>query len=195
LNPHIIGLLETNERWQQELEEVSEPYHTYFHHDEPDRKFGLAIMSRYPIVDLKVLDLSDEKFPSLLANIDVNGSEVRVLVVHPPPPLSAELTRIRNEQFDAIAEMARADPRLVVIGDFNTTPWVPSFKRLTRGNGMTLTSNGFPYATTWPTELGLLGIPIDHILISEGMRVVRHESARNIGSDHRPVFADIVLGR
>jgi len=195
LNPHVIGLLETNERWEQELQEVGERYNSYYHHGPDDGKFGVAIMSRYPIVDLKVINLSDEAYPSLLASIDVNGDEVRALVVHPPPPMSAELTRIRNEQFDAIAEMGRADPRLIVMGDFNSTPWVPGFRRLSRGNGLTLTSRGFPYATTWPTELGMMGIPIDHILISGGMRVVRHESARNIGSDHRPVFADIVFGR
>lgn len=195
LSPDIIGLLETTEQWKQQLSSISKQYNSYYHDDLSGENFGMAIMSRFPITELKVLQLSDEGYPTLSATIMINNLPTQVLVVHPPPPMTGRLSRIRNEQFDAIAAMARENPRMIVLGDFNTTPWTASYRRITRGNGMKLASGGFAYATTWPTQLSLLGIPIDHIMIAPSMSVVRYESARDIGSDHRPVYTDIVVTR
>lgn len=195
LSPDIIGVLETTPEWKAQLNSVSSQYNSYYHESPGDNNLGMAIMSRFPIDELKLLYLSDDGYPTLSALITINELPVRVLIVHPPPPRSADYVRIRNEQFDAIAEIARNSPQIIVLGDFNSTPWAGSFRRLTRGNSMKLTSSGFAYATTWPTQLSLLGMPIDHIMISQSMGVVRHEAGRDIGSDHRPVYADIVVRR
>ncbi len=47
---------------------------------------------------------------------------------------------------------------------------------------------GFGSKMTWPAMLPLMGITIDHILVSKDITVLKHEVGPNIGSDHYPVY-------
>ena len=52
---------------------------------------------------------------------------------------------------------------------------------------------GFGPQSSWPTELPYLGIPIDHIVTSPNITTIRRKIGGHIGSDHRPVIADLMI--
>ena len=52
---------------------------------------------------------------------------------------------------------------------------------------------GFGVQPSWPTKPLILRIPIDHILVSKNIVTARRWIGPETGSDHLPVFADLVL--
>ena len=52
---------------------------------------------------------------------------------------------------------------------------------------------GFGLDPSWPTFLPLLGIPIDHVAVSDEFLVTDHRKLPAFGSDHFPVIAELVL--
>ncbi|MDA0275619.1 MAG: hypothetical protein O3A06_12010 [Proteobacteria bacterium] len=49
-------------------------------------------------------------------------------------------------------------------------------------------------APTWPASAaGLMGVPIDHLLVTCQWRVVAGRAGPNLGSDHLPVLATLEL--
>ena len=78
---------------------------------------------------------------------------------------------------------------MVLIGDFNTSPWSLAFKRLLRHSGLKSAADGFGYQPTWPAQWPWLGIPIDHCLVSDGVVVREFSTAGPTGSDHLAIHA------
>ena len=79
----------------------------------------------------------------------------------------------------------------MVVGDLNCTPWSPHFRRLLRDAGLRDVARGRGLEPTWyPTSLPL-GIPIDHVLVSDEIGVANRELGSDLGSDHRPVRVEI----
>lgn len=69
-----------------------------------------------------------------------------------------------------------------MIGDFNLTPWEPSFKALP-GNRA-----GDPrWNRTWNARNFVERITIDHALISDGIGLVESNALKDVGSDHFPI--------
>ena len=100
--------------------------------------------------------------------------------------------------FTAFAEVAgHFSGPLVVMGDFNATPWSHAVRRIERLTG-TRRIGGI--GRTWhgyPTPLGEvpvpLGLPIDHILISPGIGVLSVGTLEIPGSDHLAVRAVLTV--
>ena len=79
----------------------------------------------------------------------------------------------------------------VVVGDFNAAPWSRSMLHLLSSTEMR--TLGTP-SGTWPTGAGGFGIPLDHVLVKNGARVVSIAYfGGNLGSNHRGFVADIAL--
>lgn len=152
--------------------------------------FGLALLSRYPLVDPQ--DLQDEEgIPRIQATMRWQGQPVTVTAVHPMPPLSAHYHHARNAQLRTAAREAEVSghPSLL-LGDLNASPWSagmlgPSDTGYRRATGL------WP---TWPAELrGLVGIPIDQVLVSGHWAVVGAGTGPVLDSDHIPVWASLSL--
>lgn len=155
--------------------------------------WGAGVFSRLPI---QRVDTIPTKFgcPTLVCEIDVNGSTLHLVGAHPPPPANGRLTRFRNGMLAEMAERVASLPGPVVLcGDLNTTPWSHSFRDLVRVSGLREAEQGYGLQPTWPTHAILFRIPIDHILVSDGIAVRSHRIGGKTGSDHFPVVADLQL--
>jgi endonuclease/exonuclease/phosphatase (EEP) superfamily protein YafD len=97
----------------------------------------------------------------------------------------------QHEQMMALGdELAAAGGSRIVAGDFNATPPSLMLQTLLERSGLELASG----LATWPADLGLPQIAIDHILVSPDLRILgpaRIGSAA--GSDHYPVIAEIAI--
>jgi len=158
------------------------PHHAFFAQDSP---FGIGLLSRLPLCDVRRIDSADG-IPSVSATIDTAQGPVRVVAVHPMPPLAPHWQQARDDLLRTLAREARLRPT-VIAGDLNATPWS---RALADAAGLGL-RRATGLAPTWPSAH--VGIPIDHVLAGPGWR--RGDTARgpDIGSDHRPIRAALFL--
>lgn len=159
------------------------PYRVLHPRNDP---WGIAVFSRIPLHDVRLVAAADG-VPRLEATLDAGGP-VRLVVLHPKPPMSPVMLRQRDAIVHAVARDGDALPRIVV-GDFNASPWSRPLRDAThlglrRATGL---------APTWRAQWRLRpGIPIDHVLASTHWRVRSAEVGPDIGSDHRPVRVELL---
>jgi len=182
----ILMASEVTERWVAALRAL-EPQLPYGH---GARHGEVAILSRLPIV--RTHDDPSLSFARIAAvEIATPVGPVELVVVHPRPRRRAELAAVNVRVIAAAGRLVtKARGGVIVAGDFNTPPWSPAFSSMVAQGGLTF-GRGARDAT-WPTWLpGWLGLPFDHILAGGGCTIVERRHGPPIGSDHRPILADI----
>ncbi len=195
----IIALVEVPAGMSGAFADLKEVYRHQFVIEPGDRlnsevyagRETLAILSVHPIAAKGVVRPSGQGKLSLLAKIAVPGaSDPWIVVVHPANPTRpARLAARDSYLLDLAGLIAGIDGPVIVAGDFNVTPYAPAFRQFLRAS-RTSTARGFP--ATWPSMLGPMGIPIDHVLVREA-RLADLEAFSSPGSDHRVLKAEILL--
>ena len=69
----------------------------------------------------------------------------------------------------------------------------PRNKVLEEKAGLRNARKGYGIQPTWPNASRLIGIPIDHILVSAQWDVLSFKVGENIGSDHFPVIVELQI--
>ncbi len=184
--PDVLAIVEISNGFAKKLElDDSFPYQVVRPRSDP---FGLALLSRHPIVAHSIVD-DAHGVQRIEAKLNWRGNLVTVVAFHPRPPLTSADHVRRNENLAELASRL-TDMPTVIMGDFNATPWSSAFAAPTRA-GFRLV-NG--YSPTWPAAWGgLMGLPIDNVLLSRHWTATRREIGPDVGSDHMPVLARIAL--
>ncbi len=191
--PEVVVFQEFTPRWATTLARLQAQYR-YSVQVPREGAFGIALLSVYPVVAHEVIELGGPAFPAIRATVQLGERELRVIGAHSAPPTSAELAAQRNQQLVRLGQLAASTPTpLVLLGDFNVTPWSPYLQRLLHTAGLRSGWEGSGLSLTWPTFMPLLGIPIDHCLVSEDLAVVRQSRGPTFGSDHYPLFIQLSL--
>lgn len=100
-------------------------------------------------------------------------------------------------EFDAAAEWSllqqKANKReVVVIGDFNSTPWSSRFRKFQQASNLHNSQRGFGLQPTWQSTFpSVLMIAIDHCLHSRSITTINRYIGSNIGSDHLPLVVEL----
>jgi endonuclease/exonuclease/phosphatase (EEP) superfamily protein YafD len=202
--PDILILQEVNRFWRGALEELRSEY-PYRSDESGTRRQSVVILSRRPLRDVGVIRASERHSDMLLnvnairAVLDLDGTSVEILAAHPPTPRSNRLWEARNDYLGNLStEALRPSGRpLILAGDLNVSPWSPFNRRLLSEAGLSdAARSNWPSATRTPYEFGLptwLGTPIDRILVSPRIAVTSFRVGPDIGSDHLPVTADLLV--
>lgn len=190
--PDILVLQEFTDEWARQTSVLAADYQYSKAVPKPGGS-GMAIFSRYPLEDVQVLSLDASTHLALLARVNVAGTSVTMLCLHPPTPIRSDKFLNRNRQFaEAAALIKAANGMRIIIGDLNTTMWSPYFNDLVRESGLRDARKGFGLNNTWPLPLPpFLQLPIDHCLVSDDVVVKGVGTGRRTGSDHRPLIIDI----
>ena len=189
---HILSFVEMTPTWLSALEEISLDY-PYKINEPQDDCFGVALWSKKPIKDHRIVAYVSTSAPSIEATLVVNNQLVTVLVTHTLPPKSALLSNCRDEQLARIGERKELFHRdIILLGDLNNTPWSHSYKKLIQSLDLFDGRQGFGVCASWPTVATPLLIPIDHCLVSKRIKVEDFRLGPRVGSDHYPL--EIVLG-
>lgn len=118
---------------------------------------------------------------------------IDLVALHAAPPIRAQGT-FRAAQFEIAARFAAAGHApTILLGDLNCTPWSPAFGRLLAGAGLRDSSRGRGLHPTWFSDIPFIGLPIDQVLIGPLIGVRERRVGPDVGSDHYPVIADLVL--
>lgn len=158
-----------------------------------DDAFGIAVLSRRPPSSARVIMPGPRWMPAIELVLPLGGQQVTIYAVHPPPPIDEAHARTRDELLRTVSRWAaeREGP-VIVAGDLNATPWSAPLRELL-DEGPLRSTQRFGLHATWPSRLGALGIPIDHVLVSGSLHPVRRSIEPGFGSDHRMVVVELAL--
>ena len=154
-------------------------------------------MSRLPNSSFRTIYPAEYWMPAIELEVQRAGGVGRLslLGVHTVSPHAEDgkRTEFRNQQLKALANWASdRQSGAIIIGDLNVTAWSPPFWRLIEEGRLVDSSWYRGYFPSWPTMLQKLGIPIDHALVNDKIKVL---DRRNIygrsGSDHYPIVVSI----
>jgi len=186
--PDVVVLLEVSPAYAVSLRGLAD--YRYQRIAASADPFGIALLSRHPLIGDAVLR-DEHDLARIETRVQLPSACVTVIATHPMPPLSPLFHRARNARLQAFAvEAAARTQPTVIAGDLNATPWSSAFRGLA-DLGLRRASDLHP---SWPSiGQGLLGIPIDHVLVSTHWSVVSSTRGAAISSDHLPVVARLHL--
>ncbi len=104
---------------------------------------------------------------------------------------------LQTEELQRIAEWIPArstigDNRLIVLGDWNLTPWSSQYRRFLDETQLKQSGPALFASTTWPASCFVpFGLPIDLVAAEPGPDPFRVESLPAIGSDHLPILVEV----
>lgn len=197
---HVRSVERARARW---------PHHTRFPRGSA---FEVLMLSRWAPRELRFHEPLGDQYPILDALIcpgaDLDGwagacmSLVALHAVRPALPggfVGVAPTR-RDRMLGVATDVARGriaeNHRVVLIGDFNATPWSVAFRRVLDDTGL-LDSATQPALRprwtrpTWFSRWPGLGLPIDHVLLSPTWRIHERRLGPFFGSDHRPLVIEL----
>lgn len=152
----------------------------------------LAVFSKLPIQKSRILTAGPFS-PRRVAvlELDKAGTPFTLIAAHVTKPYFDSHGDDELEVLGGVISAVQGP--LVVAGDFNQAAWSPALSRLV--NQASLHTGGFEPGT-FPTWMGDLGIPIDHIF-SRNDAAIRGVRAfpDALGSNHRGLIANITIAR
>ncbi len=180
LNPDVMTLVEIDGRNRPIFDALKAqwPYQTSCW---SNASCDTAIISKYPLTESR--GQGEWAGPSyVMANLGADFGNLTIVGVH--------TTRFPHAraQFAQVQELAKFlgqnRGKLLVMGDFNATPFSRVTQVLKKTLGLTL-QTAMP---SWPADRLLPQIAIDHIFTSVGVRAISGERAGlSGGSDHLPI--------
>jgi endonuclease/exonuclease/phosphatase (EEP) superfamily protein YafD len=159
--------------------------------------FEVMVLSRWTIKGPHFDRTVAQHLPLLSAELcdPANPSVCLALIgLHGARPLG-DSVHARDAQLRRAAQFAfaRGDLPVLLMGDLNVTPWSPQFSQLTTDGELRDASLARGLSASWPSACLLCGVLIDHILVSPKITILGSRVVEDIGSDHRPVLADLAL--
>ncbi len=153
------------------------------------------------LVSVGPIDVSDLPLPyrgGLRGAVDVGGSTAELISVHLANPIDPPRGRLRERrgQLAALEAILQVPTPRILVGDLNSTPLWPAYRRLVRHLDDVVAEwakihavrrpRTWGYRPWWPAVLA-----IDHVLAS-GFRAVSVAVERIRGTDHRALVVDVV---
>lgn len=223
IDPDIVCMQEVQllpqkgevEQLRKQTSQYKYQVHSYLKNT-PFDKWGVSILSKYPIIRAKAIKFGDQENSSLYADILFRGDTIRVFNNHlqttsynriNPKGISA-LTqdddaniiirsigsglkrnfKIRASQVDTISALIQQSPYPVfVMGDFNDTPVSYTYSKMRGDLNDTFVDKGSGYEYTYKPLFKLFRI--DYIMHSDQFETMTHDSPYTKWSDHKPVIS------
>jgi endonuclease/exonuclease/phosphatase family metal-dependent hydrolase len=205
----VPGFLETN-TLQQLLQRLNVTHHSYAARWQYSlmggtASYGLGTISRFPIIEEKVVftageynadmvygrDVTNTMANALRTTIDMDGKTVDVYNHHGywlPNP-NGDATSI-SSMANLAAWTDQSHGPVIVVGDLNVWPQSPAlasldqrFRNLTRESG----------AVSTLSQLGKVQLPCDYVFVNDAVRVHNFEVSEQLVSDHKALILDFEL--
>jgi endonuclease/exonuclease/phosphatase (EEP) superfamily protein YafD len=123
------------------------------------------------------------------ASFNGAGGDFTVIATHLKRPTSGPRVEQQAALLRLIDHYDRR--RLIVAGDFNSTPWSFDLRRLDQQLGLERRDRAL---FTWPALYSPVAfLPIDHIYAGEAWRTVSIARGPRLGSDHYPIVVTLAL--
>lgn len=146
-----------------------------------------VILSKVAPVTSGHLVHTNDMPPALWATFGTGNEAFTLMSVHMDRPTSSHHI---EETVGLARHIATRKGPFILAGDFNAAPWSYAMTRLRDLSGLRILEG---YRPTWPAHVGFPQLPIDHVLVSDGISNLGAERGRYAGSDHLGVIARLAL--
>jgi endonuclease/exonuclease/phosphatase (EEP) superfamily protein YafD len=156
---------------------------------------GTGLYSRLPLTGTSTDPLPGGFILARGTATPPGGVAVELNAVHTVPPTTPNM-RAWTEDLNALPATDDGGPARVLFGDFNATLDHAAFRDvLDRGYDDAGATMGSGLTFTWPAARRRTPplVTIDHVLADERLGITGYSVEELDGSDHRPVFAELVL--
>ncbi|MHA7056078.1 endonuclease/exonuclease/phosphatase family protein [Aquimarina sp. M1] len=196
--PDLILAMETDSWWNKELKVLKNEYQ-YAQETINEAAYGMVLYSKYPLVDIQVKYLNNKKVPSFDCDMTLsNGKHITLHCVHPVPPTHFEdLPDNEGQEEKELKKLGREVAKrkypTIVAGDLNDVVW--SYVDELTGTEDILydVRVGRGFYNSYNAEIFLMRWPLDHVFVTEEFRLKKIERLEKIGSDHFPIYVELVL--
>ena len=187
--PDILCIEETTPQWMRKLR-LGLPDYPFI--IDQGYSGGSALFSKMPVD--RVETAPGIKRFGVRCKIQLGNMKALLIVSHPPAPTSTGRWNYRNNEFVRLAEdtAASAIP-VIIIGDFNSTPWSSYFQQLLMQGQLQDSEVGFGIQPSWSTLMPLPLVPIDHCVYTKQFVAKSRDVGPNIHSDHLPLFVELTV--
>jgi endonuclease/exonuclease/phosphatase (EEP) superfamily protein YafD len=195
-DPDIILLVETDERWKQEVESCLHEYKYRVLQPQSDT-YGMLLFSRLEIEEHSVRYLVEPEIPSITADIRTKSGKIfRIYCLHPKPPVpgESESSTERDAEILIIGKEAKnCSHPVIVAGDLNDVAWSYTTNLFLKVSGLLDPRIGRGFFSTFHANYWLLRWPLDHVFCSSHFYLKKLKRLSAIGSDHFPIFIEVSL--
>ncbi len=136
---------------------------------------------------------SERRLISVRLHLD--QQPIHLLSLHVIRPRNAWTSSYQAEEFAALAQWAqqrqKAGEAVLIVGDFNTTPWSQRFQQLLKQGHLLNGQRGYGLQATWPAAFPLL--PIDLCIHSQPLMLTHYAAGQTFSGDHKPLHIHFQL--
>ncbi len=192
LDPDVLLAVETDRFWVDALAPLDPRFPHRVKHPQ-DNAYGLVLLSKLELRDVRLRFLMDPDVPSISARLALRcGDEVDFYALHPRPPHAFQSSTDRDAEILVIGrEIRERGEPAIVAGDLNDVAWSHITRLFRRVSDMLDPRIGRGLYASFHAKRPLLRWPLDHIFFSEEFRLVRLERMGYIGSDHFPMLVEL----
>jgi len=202
INADVVILQETNAKWKEIIKNGLHKKYPHIKFRNIGSASGLAVLSKYPIIEIKYLRNKPGWFRSGLVTIKKDQDTIQFLNVHLKPPLSNKgligwnayfkADEIHVEEIKQFMDSLNPNLPTIILGDFNENDNGKCLKWLQNEMNFTDALPLFDKRTkTW--RFVLLRGRYDHIVFNKKFSCTHARVYKEGKSDHFPVFADFKI--
>lgn len=162
--------------------------------------YGMILFSKIPIskAQRNKFDRGNNHYTLVDFRTLKNNIPFTLIELHACSPAGDSQMNRRRQELEEISKITSQLPNKhkILIGDLNTTPYSPYFTKLLKDSGLVNSMQGLRIQGTWPSYIPFfLRIPLDNLLVSDKIHVVKQEICPPVGSDHLPVLTYIRMSQ
>ncbi|PHI19950.1 endonuclease [Lewinellaceae bacterium SD302] len=198
-DPDLILTLETNQRWQNELDaELIQDYpHTI--KVPKENRYGMHLYSRLELRNETVNYHVSDDLPSIYVEVKLpnDGPWIKLYGVHPsvPSPTEEDSSTERDGELAVVGRLVEeaGSDRTIVAGDLNDVAWSHSTRLFQRLSGLLDPRRGRGFFATFHADYWFARWPLDHVFHSKDFTLRSLERLDTIQSDHFPVYVELAF--
>ncbi len=196
--PDLVIAMETDAWWSKQVKVLKDVY-PYEQEAINEVTYGMILYSKLPLNNVNVNYLNNEKVPSFESSILLaNNRTISLHCLHPVPPKHFEdLPDNESQDENAMEKLGsyiekRKHPT-VVAGDINDVAWSLVDDLTNTENLLYDVRSGRGFYNSYNAENILMRWPLDHVFVTEEFHLKRIERLSKIGSDHFPIYVELVI--
>lgn len=180
-DPDILSLQELSVENYNFLKEDLDNLFPYRYVKPEDSYIELGIFSKFPIADSQTIYVRN--YPIFHVKIEIQDKLVDLFALHTQAPFNRDMWISQSEMFQKLDELiSMSTGGVIIVGDLNAVPWHNEFATMMRHNNLKA-AHYSPFGT-YPAGNFLVCVPIDHIIVSDDLKILETSRMSVAGSDH-----------
>ncbi len=193
--PDVILTVETDEWWCAQLADALRARYPHHLSYPLSNGYGMALFSRFELIDPIVRFVVDEAIPSIKTGILLpSGAVIDLYGMHPQPPAPQQSSAERDLELIVVGhEIRRSHRPAVVVGDLNDVAWSRTTSNFKAAGNLRDPRRGRGFFNTYPAGMPGLRYPLDYIFHTSHFTVKEMRVLPRFQSDHLPLIAALCL--